>query len=51
MVCAEGAAEGLADVGGTEGRGEVEDRAEDEGVGVGIVGVFIVVVVVAVVWG
>jgi hypothetical protein len=31
MVCAEGAAEGFADVGGAEGRREVEDGAEEEG--------------------
>jgi hypothetical protein len=31
MVCAEGAAEGLAYVGGAEGRGKVEDGAQDEG--------------------
>lgn len=31
MVCTERAAEGLADVGGAEGWGEVEDGAQDEG--------------------
>lgn len=36
IVCAERAGEGLADVGGAESRGEVEDRGEDKGGGVGV---------------
>lgn len=37
VVCAERAREGLADVGGAEGDGEVEDGTEEEGIRVGCV--------------